>query len=139
MRDFVAVKPDVADLCRWHQSLDARDHAEARAENRNQGELSSGKHRSAAFFERRFDFHILERQVSERFEAFEHGDFFNQLAENIGTRFLVAQEGNLVLNQRMRKDGDVFCMFKILHGHFLSDVFKTVPLRISRRKAWRLR
>lgn len=98
---MIAVKADVADLSGRNQSQYAVYHAEACAQDRDDGQLFAGDHRGHAFFNGSGDRNILHRQIAQRFISHESGDFFDQLAEFIGPRMDIAQHGYLMLNQRM--------------------------------------
>ena len=47
--------------------------------------------------------HILQRKVTEGLIAHQHGNFLDEGAELIGSCGFIAQNGNLVLNQRVVK------------------------------------
>src|SRR5262249_18029397 len=56
------------------------------------------------------DLHMPERQVARYLIAKKHADLFQELAEGLGGAVLVADEGELVLHQRMSDDRNA------LHG-----------------------
>ena len=79
----------------------AVDHAEPRAQNGDEGDLAAGDHVELADTDGRFDLDLLHRHVAGGLIAHQHGDLVGQLAELLGTGVLVAQERDLVLDERM--------------------------------------
>ena len=101
MRLRIAVKSDMTYLRNRNQLQKPVHHAEARAQNRNDGQLFAGNHLSRHFAERRFDFHIFKGQIARHFVAHQHRDFIKQLAKILRTCFLLSHISEFVLNQRM--------------------------------------
>ena len=60
---------------------------------------------AGAGLERRGDLHRLEREVARRLVALEHRELADEVAELLGARRLVTQDGDLVLDHRVIDDG----------------------------------
>ena len=57
--------------------------------------------RAVSRFERRFDVDWLDRQIDRRLICHEHRDLVDELLEDLRRRVAVAQNRQLVLNERM--------------------------------------
>src|SRR5205814_10586187 len=82
--------------------------------DRHQRELLPRHPTPPRVLERRVHLRRLERQVLRDLVSYQHGDLVHKLLEVTRRRVLVAQDGELVLNQRMRQDGE---MRKLRLGH----------------------
>ena len=119
-RLLIPVHTDVSNLCRWYEGKHARHHAKASTKYRNDSELTSGNHRSHTFLDWSLNLHIMQWQVTKCFKSFKHRNLLYELPELIGSRILVTQNRNLMLNQRMLKNRNVFLILKI---HFVISFF----------------
>src|SRR5579883_318266 len=108
----VAVDADMADTRRWDEVEHAVDEAEAGAQDRHEAELLAGEHRRAHAGERRLDLGLGEGQVARRFVEHERRDLAQERAELARRDVLRAHQRQLVLDERMADDDDIF-------GHFL--------------------
>ena len=94
----IAVESDMPDLRGRHQGRDPVYHAQSGTQDRNDSQLLPGKHRRHTFLNGSLHLHFLQRQVAERFKTDQDGDLLYQLAEFVGSGFLFAEQGDLVLN-----------------------------------------
>ena len=97
----VAVETDVTDSGVGHKGQHAVDHAQTGAQDRHKRQLFAGDDLGVRHGHGGFDVTIHQRQVARCFKAHQHGDLADELAELLGSRALVAQDGKLVLNKRM--------------------------------------
>ena len=104
MGDFIPVQTDMTDLGGRNHPQHRVQHTAARAQDRNQSQLSAGDLLRSHRRHRGFDLYILEGQISGRLIAHQHGDLGDQLAEFLGTGVLITQDRQLVLDQRMVKN-----------------------------------
>ena len=94
----VAIQADVADLgCRDHLQ-NTLYHAETCAQDRNESDLLAGE---LTLGNRGLDGDLLERQITGRLVAHQHGDLGSGLAEFLDAGGLVAHQAQLVLDQRV--------------------------------------
>ena len=77
------------------------DHAETRAEYRNDCEFLTGDGLRDHLGDRGLDLDVLEREVAGDLIAHEHRDLVEQLAEILRAGLLAAHDGQLVCDQRM--------------------------------------
>ena len=105
MRILVAVHAQVSHTGGGHELLHAFDHAQACAQNRDDGKLASGNRAAGGFHERRLDRDVFKGQVARCLIAFKERKLFDKLAELHGGCVLAAQDGQLVLNKRVVDDG----------------------------------
>ena len=106
-RVVLAIDPDVTDPRRRDELRDPLDHAEPGAQDRHQGELLARHPHPPHPLERRLHLGGLERQVFGHFVRHQHGDLVHQLLEVLGRGVLVAQDGELVLDQGVIEHGEV--------------------------------
>ena len=99
--DLVALHANVAHAGRRHQVEDAVDHAKARAQNGDDGELLAGKLLERGGRDGGFDFDILHGQVAHGLVAVKERELAYELAELVGAGALVAQDRQLMLDERM--------------------------------------
>ena len=95
-------------LCSRNQSENSVHHAEAGAENRDNGHFLAlelfGRHMS----DRGVDLDVLQLQVAHGFIALQHCNFPDKCTEISRSGLLAADDADLVLNQRM------------VHNHYFS-------------------
>ena len=101
---MIAIEPDVADARAGHQAVDPLDHAEPRAQNRDERQLLPADAATHGPLERRVDDRLLEREVARRLVRHEHRDLVDQLLEDLRRSFAIAQNAQLVLDERMRNE-----------------------------------
>ena len=99
--DLVALHTDVAHASGGHQVEDAIDHAEARAQDRNDGELLAGKLLKRGSGDGGLDLDVFHGQVAHGLVAVKERKLAHELAELVGAGALVAQDRQLVLDERM--------------------------------------
>ena len=92
-------------------------HAEAGAEDGDDGELLAGYVVAGGRTHRGLYLDLLEGQVAGRLIAHQHSDLADELAEGFGPRVLIAQDGQLVL------DEGVVEYVHIAHVYFVSFLF----------------
>ena len=106
----------MAHLSGWHHFQHALHHAEACAQDRHKRQFPASDHFGGRLAHRRLNVYFLERKIARRLVAHQHSDLAHQLAELFGTRILIAQEGKLVLNQRMVHDKNlIFHLFSPIY------------------------
>ena len=106
MRLGVAVHAHVTDARGGDEREDAVDHSETGAQDRDDGDLLAGETTTGAFLEWRLDVDVLKREVAHGLVALEDGQLGHELAEVLGGRVLVAQDGELVLDEGVVDDGE---------------------------------
>ena len=115
----VAEQADVTDLDVRHHGDHAVDHAETGAEDRHDGQLLAGDVPAVCRGDRGLDIDLLKREVARSLEAHQHGDLGNQFPELLDAGVLVAQDRELVLDQRVVKNVN----FTHLVVSFVASVF----------------
>ena len=105
-RLLIAVDADMADLGGRNQVEDAVDHAEAGAEDGDEEDLL-GELLGVAGGQRGLDADRLESQVAGDFVDEEVGQFVERLAEMLVVGVAVAEDGELVLDERVAQEGSV--------------------------------
>lgn len=118
---FVAVHSDVAYLSGGNQRKQSGDHAKTCTKDRNDGQFAAGDHRCGAFLDGSFDLDFLSGKIGKSFEAFQSGNFFRKFAEFVGTGIFVTHERDLMLDQRMSKNGNIRHVVEIFHDFLLFD------------------
>lgn len=101
VRLLIAVQADVAHLGDGDEHLQAFDHAHAGSQDRDDGELVSGDSLRRHLADGRFDFHALQRDVAGDLVTHQEGDFLEKFPEILGSGFLHAHDGQLVLDHRV--------------------------------------
>jgi len=101
VRFLVAIQADMAHPGDRDEFQKALDHAHAGPEDRDDGEFPAGNHLSRHLAQRRFDFHAFQRDVAGDFVAHQEGNLFEQFPEILGSGFLLAHDGQLVLDHRV--------------------------------------
>ena len=105
-RLLVAVQPDEADARARHEREHAVEHAHARAQHRADGDLLARDPLRRHLLERRLDLVRLRRHVLRRLVREQQRQLVHELAEVDGRRLLVPQVAELVLDERVRDDGE---------------------------------
>jgi hypothetical protein len=105
-RLLVAVQPDEADARARHEREDAVEHAHAGAQHRADGHLLALDPLCGHLLERRLDLVRLRRHVLRRLVREQQRQLVHELAEVDGRRLLVPEVAELVLDERMRDDGE---------------------------------
>ena len=97
----VAEQAHMAHLDVGHHADHAVHHAETGAEDGNHSQLLAGDSLALGHGNGRFHFHFLQRQIAGRLIAHQHGDLGDELTKFLDAGPLVAQDGQLVLDQGM--------------------------------------
>lgn len=90
---------------RRNELQDAVDHAEAGAQDRDDGDLLAGDAFACGGLKRGLDLDILEREVAHSLVSLEDGELAHKGAELVRASGLVAKDVELVLDQRVVDDG----------------------------------
>ena len=101
---LVAVQADEAHLCSGQQGQHTVQHTHACAQDGHQSQLAASQHLGLCHGDGRLDLHLFQRQVTGRFVAQQGCDLANEVTELLGAGLLVAQNAQLVLQQRMLND-----------------------------------
>ena len=99
--NLVTLHTDVAHASGGHQVEDAVDHAEARTQDGNNGELLAGKLLKHGGGDGSLDLDVFHGQVAHGLVAVKERKLAHELAELVGAGALVAQDRQLVLDERM--------------------------------------
>src|SRR5207245_530684 len=103
----VPVESDVSHPRRRDELCDPLHHAEPRPEDRHQRQLLPRDLASAHPLERSLDLHWLGRQVLGGLVRHQHGDLAHELLEVARAGLPIAEDRELVLDERMVEDGEV--------------------------------
>lgn len=101
MGDLVALHTDVAHASGGHQVEDAVDHAKARTQDGHDGEFLAGELLKRCGGDRGLDFDVFHGQVAHGLVAVKKREFAHELAELVGAGVFVAQDRQLVLDERV--------------------------------------
>ena len=101
---MVAIQPDVADAGTGNEAQDTLDHAESGAKNRDECELLATDPPSRAPLERCFHRRLFQGQLACRLVGHQHCDLVNELLEDLRRRAAVAEDSELVLDERVAND-----------------------------------
>ena len=99
--DLVALHTDVAHASGGYQVEDAIDHAKACTQDGNDGELFAGKLLKRCGGDGGLDLDVFHRQVAHGLVAVKKREFAHELAELVGAGVFVAQDRQLVLDERV--------------------------------------
>ena len=99
--NLVTLHTDVAHASGGHQVEDAIDHAEARTQDGNDGELFAGELLKRCGGDGSLDLDVFHGQVAHGLVAVKERKLAHELAELVGASALVAQDRQLVLDERM--------------------------------------
>ena len=97
----VAVHAHVAHARGGDEVEDAVDHAEAGAQDRDDGDLLAGDALAGGDLERGLHLDGLEGEVARGLVALEQGELAHEVAELLGAGLLVAKDSHLVLDHRV--------------------------------------
>ena len=97
--DLVALHADVAHAGRGHQVEDAVDHAKARTQDGDDGELLAGKLFERGGGDGSLDLDVFHRQVAHGLVAVKKRELAHELTELVGAGALVAQDRQFVLDE----------------------------------------
>src|ERR1041384_3334344 len=86
--------------------------------------------------ERRFHRHILHREIARGLVGHQHRDLVDELLEDLGRCFPVAQDAQLVLNQRVRHDAERRIRGGGVHGAQTTNFAPMTEYRPPRRANW---
>ena len=100
----VAVQADVTDFCGGDQFHHVVHHAEAGAKDGDDGQLLAGQHPALGSGDGGLHLYLPGGQVAGGLIAHQTGNFADQLAEFLNGGLLVAQNGQLMLDQGMIED-----------------------------------
>ena len=118
MGDLVAIHTDMADAGSRDQVEQAVDHAEAGAEDGDDRELAACDLLAGGLADRRRDGNVLQRKIARGLIALENRQLADKVAELLGSGLLVAQNGKLVLDERVVDHGNAVGIKR--YGHLLS-------------------
>ena len=104
-RVVVAIQADVPNARTRHELQDPFDHAESRAKDRHERQLLARNLLADGGLERRYDLRRSKREVRRGFVRHEHRELVHELLEDLLWCGLIAQQGELVLHQGVREDG----------------------------------
>ena len=105
-RLLVAVQADEADARARDQREHGVEHAHARAQDRADGDLLARDPPRGHPLERRLDLDLLVGEVLRRLVGEQERQLVDELAEHLRRRRHVAQQAELVLDERVRDLGD---------------------------------
>ena len=105
-RLLVAEKPDEADARARDEREHRVEHAHARTQDRADGDLLARDPSGGRVLERRLDLDRLVGEALRRLVGEEQRELVDELAEHLRRRRDVAQQAELVLDERMRDLGD---------------------------------
>ena len=100
----VAVQADVTDFCGGDQLHHIVHHAEAGAKDGDDGQLLARQHPALGSGDGGLHLYLPGGQVAGGLIAHQTGNFADQLAEFLNGGLLVAQNGQLMLDQGMIED-----------------------------------
>ena len=101
MSNRITVKANMTDLGRRNQSSNTVHHTKTCTKNRNNSQLLTGNHGSLASLNRSLNLYILKRKITKCLKTHKNCNLFNKLTEFICSRLFVAENRNLMLDQRM--------------------------------------
>ena len=104
---MVAVEADVPHARRGDELGDPLHHAEPGAQDRHEGELLPGYLSPRHRLERRLDLDRLGGEVLGDLVRHQHGDLAHELLEVPGAGAPVAEDRELVLDERVIEDGEI--------------------------------
>jgi hypothetical protein len=136
-RVVISVQTDVPNACAGDQAINTFDHTEPGAKNRYERELLPAHALADRGLEGRIDRRGLEREIVRRLVRHEHRDLVDQLLEDLRRRPAIAQNGELVLNQRVRDDAQRGIRGGGVHGGEATNFarmkeYQAVILRLTR-------
>ncbi len=111
MGDLIAVKADMADAGGWDKLGQTIDHAHAGTEDRDEAKLAAANHLNGGLFDRSLDLDVLGWDVAKSLITLHDGDFLNKLTEFAGRSVLITKNGDLVSNERVFENCNVWILF----------------------------
>ncbi len=99
--DLVALHADMTHASGGHQVENAVDHAKTGAQDRYDSELLAGKLFERVGSDGGLDLDVFHRQVAHGLVAVKKREFAHELTELVGAGVFVAQDRQLVLDERM--------------------------------------
>ena len=103
MGHLVAIKTDMTDLCRRHHRQHRIQHTATGTKDRYESQLSACDLLCGHLRQGSLDLYILQGKVAGRLIAHQHCDLGNQLAKLFGAGVFIAEDRQLMLDQRMIK------------------------------------
>lgn len=103
--NLVALHADMAHASGGYQVEDAIDHAKARTQDGNDGELFAGELLKRCGGDGGLDLDVFHGQVAHSLVAVKERKLAHELAELVGAGALVAQDRQLVLDERVIDKG----------------------------------
>ena len=104
-RLVIAIEADVSDARRGDEFEDAFDHTESSPQDWDERELLPGDALTDGALEGGLDGDIFEREVGGGLVGHEHRNLVDELLENLRRRAAVAENCDLVLNERVADEG----------------------------------
>ena len=120
--DLVALHADVAHASGGHQVEDTVDHAKARTQDGHDGEFLAGKLFERGGSDGGLDLDVFHRQVAHGLVAVKKREFAHELTELVGAGVFVAQDRQLVLDERVIDKGHT--------GRIVGDGHGLMPLSL---------
>ena len=111
MGDLIAVKADMADAGGWDKLGQTIDHAHAGTEDWDEAKLAAANHLNGGLFDRSLDLDVLGWDVAKSLITLHDGDFLNKLTEFAGRSVLITKNGDLVSNERVFENCNVWILF----------------------------
>ena len=101
---FVAVQADEAHLGSGQQGQHTVQHTHAGAQDGHQSQFAACQHLGLCHGDGGLDLHLFQRQIAGSLVAQQRCDLANEVTELLGAGLFVAQQADLVLQQRMFND-----------------------------------
>ena len=101
MSHRITIKSNMTDLCRWDKRCDAIYHPKACTKYRYNCQLLARDHRRLTCLNRGFNRNVLQRKITKCFISHQDSNLFDQLTELICSCIFIADNRNLVLDQRV--------------------------------------
>ena len=120
--NLVALHSNVAHASRGYQVEDTVDHAEARTQDGNDGELFAGELLKRCGGDGGLDLDVFHGQVAHGLVAVKERKLAHELAELVGASALVAQDRQLVLDEWVIDKGHT--------GRIVGDGHGLMPLSL---------
>ena len=100
-RPVIAIKANVTDTRGGNEPENSFHHAQPSAQNGNESQFLAADMPTRSMLEWSVDLAGLHAQLARRFVGHQHRDFVDELFEMLRFRLLIAQDGQLVLHERM--------------------------------------
>ena len=125
--NLVALHADMAHASGGHQVEDTVDHTKACTQDGNDGELLAGELLKRCGGDGSLDLDVFHGQVAHGLVAVKKRELAHELAELVGAGALVAQDRQLVLDERVIDKGHT--------GRIVGDGHGSCPFRCGRKTA----